>query len=147
MGNQSDTTGRLQSKCVRVLLKQSTKTHSLFDQSVSTGPQMAACSFQPVSPADSPLSTSSTRPTTTWHRRSKLREMLTTCSKKYASKCPFSFSQKSYSHCIKQESGFCCIQYQTCASETNAMSLNAQETTTKVDADCTSDYIGIPGKT
>ena len=52
----------------------------------------------------------------------------------------------SYSHCIKQESGFCCIQYQTCASEMNAMSLNAQEAMTKVDADCNSDYIGIPGK-
>ena len=52
----------------------------------------------------------------------------------------------SYSHCIKQESGFCCIQYQTCASETMAMSLNAQETKTKVDGDCTSDYIGIPGE-
>ena len=56
------------------------------------------------------------------------------------------FSLKSYSHCIKQESGFCCIQYQTCASEMNAVSLNARETVTKVDADCTSDYIGIPGK-
>ena len=52
----------------------------------------------------------------------------------------------SYSHCIKQESGFCCIQYQTCASEMNAMSLNAKNAIATVDEACTADYIGIPGK-
>ena len=60
--------------------------------------------------------------------------------------CHLIIPPKSYSHCVRQESGFCCIQYQTCASEMNAMSLNAQNAITTVDAACTSDYIGIPGK-
>ncbi len=53
-----------------------------------------------------------------------------------------------YSVCVRQEVGFCCIQYTACA-DPNSFSLNdvgaaAQQSGT--DTLCTTDFIEIAGK-
>ena len=51
--------------------------------------------------------------------------------------------------CIRPEFGFCCVQYQVCAGETNAFSLSslngAGTETAMQDDECISgDYVAIP---
>ena len=58
----------------------------------------------------------------------------------------------SYNVCIRPEDGFCCIQYQVC-SDAGSFSLSsgaidpaiAADLVSKAEADCTNDYISIPG--
>ena len=54
-----------------------------------------------------------------------------------------------YSSCIRQECGYCCIQYTPCAdiTGTDATSLDTMQATSVVQIDslCSLDYIGIPG--
>jgi hypothetical protein len=49
--------------------------------------------------------------------------------------------------CIRQEEGYCCIQYTQC-TDTNPFSLDQKSTTadtTDIGTYCTNDYIEIPG--
>ena len=54
----------------------------------------------------------------------------------------------SYSACIRRAAGYCCVQYQVCAGQPLAFTLdnNASAAKVFVDSWCTSDYIAIPGK-
>ena len=48
--------------------------------------------------------------------------------------------------CIRQESGFCCVQYQVC-TDTNSFSIDstiAAAGNSQVDSLCTLDYVTIP---
>ena len=66
----------------------------------------------------------------------------------------FLFLFNRYSICIRQEEGFCCIQYFPC-NDANSFTLDNGMGTTKAavaapkaghDSICTLDYIAIPGK-
>jgi hypothetical protein len=56
----------------------------------------------------------------------------------------------SYNVCIKKQDGFCCVQYQVCADQTGAFTLDATINPAKamVDGACTSaiDFVRIPGE-
>ena len=57
----------------------------------------------------------------------------------------------SYSICLRQELGFCCVNYAVCNDDgiTDPFSLDTDQTApvaSKIDSDCTKDYIGISGK-
>eukprot|EP00095_Tigriopus_kingsejongensis_P007396 maker-scaffold112_size353035-snap-gene-1.18 protein:Tk07396 transcript:maker-scaffold112_size353035-snap-gene-1.18-mRNA-1 annotation:"PREDICTED: uncharacterized protein LOC101893744" len=52
-----------------------------------------------------------------------------------------------YSICIRQEAGFCCVEYSVCpdVAETS-MTLSLGDSAAKLDRECaTEDYVGIPG--
>ena len=51
-----------------------------------------------------------------------------------------------YSVCIRQEEGFCCVQYLPCA-DIDSFTLDATGVPSIVDAACISDWITIPGLT
>ncbi len=54
----------------------------------------------------------------------------------------------SYSVCIRQEAGFCCVLYTPCA-DANSFSLaldGAGAVAAGTDSLCSLDYIAIPGK-
>ena len=59
-------------------------------------------------------------------------------------------SNSRYSACIRQECGYCCIQYRPC-TDANSMTLfnNAASPaivgTALIDSVCSYDYVGIPG--
>jgi len=62
-------------------------------------------------------------------------------------------NNNQYSHCIRQECGYCCIQYQVCAeaNDPDSWSLDQGQTANMapanqaaVDTACSWDYIGIP---
>ena len=56
-------------------------------------------------------------------------------------------SSYSYGVCIRQEEGYCCVQYTPC-SDSNSYSLDSsQATMAKQDDMCITDYVGIAGKT
>ena len=53
-----------------------------------------------------------------------------------------------YSHCIRPEAGFCCVQYTLCA-DTLSMSITDPDPATPLsmtDSECSLDYVGIVGK-
>ena len=55
-------------------------------------------------------------------------------------------ASNSYGVCIRQEEGYCCIQYTPC-SDSNSYSLDSsQATMAKQDDMCTADYVGIAGE-
>ena len=50
--------------------------------------------------------------------------------------------------CIRQAQGYCCVEYQLCADQTNPWTLDrksAADTKGLVDSSCTIDYVAIPG--
>ena len=49
--------------------------------------------------------------------------------------------------CVRRAAGYCCIQYQVCADQTNAFSLDGGTEISAIDTACTLDYIAIPGET
>ena len=49
--------------------------------------------------------------------------------------------------CVRRAAGYCCIQYQVCADQTNAFSLDGGTAISAIDTACTLDYIAIPGET
>ena len=52
-----------------------------------------------------------------------------------------------YPACIRQEAGYCCVEYHPCEDQTDAFTLHANDATAKVDTQCVSlDYITIEGK-
>lgn len=53
-------------------------------------------------------------------------------------------ASQNYGICIRQEEGYCCIQYTLC-SDANSFSLTMQNAAAKLDTDCTNDYVGIAG--
>lgn len=64
--------------------------------------------------------------------------------------CHFSYHLKTfrYSWCIRQEAGYCCVQYQAC-TDANSFSIDstiAAAGTSQVDSLCTLDFVTIPGK-
>ena len=53
--------------------------------------------------------------------------------------------------CIRRADGYCCIQYQLCADQTNPFTLDriaayAAPTAGLVDSSCTGDFVAIPGE-
>jgi hypothetical protein len=58
-------------------------------------------------------------------------------------------ASQDYNVCIKKQDGFCCVQYQVCADQTGAFTLDATNSPGKamVDGVCTSaiDFVRIPG--
>lgn len=58
-------------------------------------------------------------------------------------------ASQDYSICVKQQQGFCCVQYEVCTDQTNPFTLDvtaADQTAQAVDQSCfTTDYIGIEG--
>lgn len=53
--------------------------------------------------------------------------------------------------CVRQAQGYCCVQYQLCADQTNPFTLDrtliaADVIKGLVDSSCTLDYVAIPGK-
>ena len=53
-----------------------------------------------------------------------------------------------YSVCIRQEQGFCCVQYQVCpdiAVNMGAFALGAAAAGAQTDNACNEDYLGITG--
>ena len=54
----------------------------------------------------------------------------------------------SYSICIRQEDGYCCVQYTPCA-DANSFSIDTMGMATMAaatDTACSLDYVGILGK-
>ena len=48
---------------------------------------------------------------------------------------------------MRRAAGYCCIEYQVCASQTNAFSLDGEAAAKGlIDTFCTLDYTAIPGK-
>jgi len=54
-------------------------------------------------------------------------------------------ASQSYNICVRKQSGFCCVQYQVCADQTNAFTLDTSADTQSTDETCQTDYITIPG--
>ena len=54
-------------------------------------------------------------------------------------------NSQQYTVCIRQEEGYCCIQFMPCADETNGFALDGGNTGGAGEATCTLDYIAIPG--
>lgn len=59
-------------------------------------------------------------------------------------------ASQDYNSCIKKQDGFCCVQYQVCADQTNAFTFDVTAATlgmSKVDDTCKAsiDYVRIPG--
>ena len=48
--------------------------------------------------------------------------------------------------CVRRAAGYCCIQYQVCADQTNAFTLDGGTAISAIDTACTLDYIAIPGE-
>jgi len=53
-------------------------------------------------------------------------------------------ASQDYGICIRQEEGYCCIQYTLC-SDANSFSLTMLHANAKLDTDCVTDYVGIAG--
>jgi len=53
-------------------------------------------------------------------------------------------ASQDYGICIRQEEGYCCIQYTLC-SDPNSFSLTMLNAAAKLDTDCVTDYVGIAG--
>merc|ERR1712238_12155 len=57
---------------------------------------------------------------------------------------PVHLANQDYGICIRQEDGYCCIQYTLC-SDTNSFSLGAPAATATQDTNCALDWVGIAG--
>ena len=55
-------------------------------------------------------------------------------------------SHSSQNICIRQESGFCCIQYSLCSDSYSWAIDNKVDADTKIGTNCSQDYIEISGK-
>ena len=104
---------------------------------------MAVSSTTPASPAASAPSTLRTPTTTTCRTRSEcLFPLVPTCGYFYEL-----FHHPSYSICVRQEDGFCCVQYTPC-TDANSFSIDTLGMMTMAaaaDTACSLDYVGIDG--
>ena len=109
-----------------------------------SGRQTTACSTTPASRAGSPPSTLPPAETTTSKIRGKTAIPRARNPYQYQS-----LIHCRYSACIRQECGFCCVQYTPCADvpadESFSIDTNLATAIAQADSVCSLDYIGIPG--
>ena len=53
-------------------------------------------------------------------------------------------ASQNYNICIRQERGYCCVQYSVC-SDANSYTLDNDPAMAKVDTNCAADFLGIDG--
>ena len=52
----------------------------------------------------------------------------------------------SYSICVRQQEGYCCIEYAPCSDDNSYSLSHIDATKAKQDETCVTDYVGIDGK-